>query len=70
MSVHVTTAIPRPRPHTRASVGGRFLGLLLVWQARARERQMLAALDDRLLKDIGLDRGQIVVEADKPFWRA
>jgi uncharacterized protein YjiS (DUF1127 family) len=70
MSVPVTTALPRPRPLARASVGGRFLGLLLVWQARSRERQVLAALDDRQLKDIGLDRGQVALEADKPFWRA
>ena len=70
MSVHVTTVMPRPRPQTQAGVGGRLVGLLLLWQARACERQALAALDDRMLKDIGLDRGQVMVEADKPFWRA
>jgi uncharacterized protein YjiS (DUF1127 family) len=27
------------------------------------------ALDDRILRDIGLDRGHIISEAEKPFWR-
>jgi len=51
------------------SVVGRIVGLLLLWQGRARERHTLAGLDDRMLKDIGLDRADITREADKPFWR-
>ncbi len=33
-----------------------------------RSRRQLAELDDRLLRDIGLDRGQARVEADKGYW--
>jgi len=45
------------------------LGTLLTWQQRTRERAALAALDDRLLEDIGLTRAQARAEADKPFWQ-
>lgn len=37
--------------------------------ARRRQRQALARLDARLLRDIGLDAGQARAEAAKPFWR-
>jgi len=33
-----------------------------------RSRRQLAELDDRLLRDIGLDRAKAVYEADKGFW--
>ncbi|MDQ4059932.1 MAG: DUF1127 domain-containing protein [Pseudomonadota bacterium] len=36
---------------------------------RARQRNQLASLDDRLLKDIGLTRCDVMVECRKPFWR-
>ena len=42
---------------------------LLVWQERARERAVLGEMDDRMLKDIGLSRADIVREASKPIWR-
>ena len=34
----------------------------------ARSRHQLAQLDDRLLRDIGLDRGTARFEATKGFW--
>jgi uncharacterized protein YjiS (DUF1127 family) len=34
----------------------------------ARSRRQLAQLDDRLLRDIGLDRGTARFEATKGFW--
>jgi uncharacterized protein YjiS (DUF1127 family) len=43
--------------------------VLLLWQDRARQRHMLATMDDHLLRDIGLDRGTALGEAGKPFWR-
>jgi uncharacterized protein YjiS (DUF1127 family) len=52
-----------------AAVAVRGLDILLVWQERARQRHMLATMDDHLLRDIGLDRGAARQEADKPFWR-
>ena len=43
---------------------------LTLWQLRSRERQALAALDDRALRDVGLSRGEIEAEIRKPFWQA
>ncbi len=40
-----------------------------LWRELDRSRQQLAMLDDRQLKDIGLSRGQVLHEIDKPFWR-
>ena len=42
---------------------------LLAWQERARSRRQLAGLDDRLLRDIGLDRATASRELDKGFWQ-
>jgi uncharacterized protein YjiS (DUF1127 family) len=39
------------------------------WQERARSRYTLLTLDDRLLKDIGLDRATAHEEGGTPFWR-
>ena len=33
-----------------------------------RSRRQLAQLDDRLLRDIGIDRAKARLEADKGFW--
>jgi uncharacterized protein YjiS (DUF1127 family) len=42
---------------------------LRLWRERARQRRQLAAMDDRLLQDIGLSRAQVEAEFQKPFWR-
>lgn len=34
----------------------------------ARSRHQLAQLDERLLRDIGIDRATARFEANKPFW--
>jgi uncharacterized protein YjiS (DUF1127 family) len=39
------------------------------WRRRTREREELAALDDRMLKDIGLTRADAEFLSNKPFWR-
>ena len=44
--------------------------ILLAWQTRAAERSQLAAMDDRLLRDVGLSRSDIERERVKPFWAA
>jgi uncharacterized protein YjiS (DUF1127 family) len=36
---------------------------------RTRQSRALAALDDRMLKDIGLDRAAVSREEAKLFWR-
>ena len=42
--------------------------LTAVWRSRARQREALARLDDRLLADIGLTREAQMVECSKLFW--
>lgn len=41
--------------------------LELMWQIH-RERSMLQRLDDHMLKDLGLDRGQVETEAARSFF--
>lgn len=49
---------------------GRLLGRWLAAAYRRRQqRRALAQLDDRLLRDIGVDRQDALLEAAKPFWR-
>lgn len=43
--------------------------LRLLWSVR-RQRDQLAALDDRALKDIGLTRADAEAEARRGFWSA
>ena len=45
------------------------LKTLLVWQERDQQRRHLAALDDRLLRDMGISRAEAAREAAVPFWR-
>jgi uncharacterized protein YjiS (DUF1127 family) len=42
--------------------------LVLGWQEVARQRRALLALDERLLKDIGITRPDAEREASRPFW--
>jgi uncharacterized protein YjiS (DUF1127 family) len=46
-------------------------GLMLIarWIERSRQRRALAALDDHVLRDIGITRVEAVGEAEKPFWK-
>ena len=46
------------------------LEVLAAWQERAADRYRLAALDDRMLSDMGLSRADAEPEIRKPFWRA
>lgn len=43
---------------------------LSLWYERSRQRRQLARMDDRLLRDIGLDRASAMEESSKPFWQA
>jgi len=45
------------------------LRLIRQWIERVRQRQALATLDDRMLRDIGVTRVEAVRECEKPFWR-
>lgn len=75
---------PRPQQASFASVAAamRLLGheifFLVIrlcdeiaqWHVRTRERDALAMLDERGLRDIGLSRADIAAEIYKPFWRS
>jgi uncharacterized protein YjiS (DUF1127 family) len=47
----------------------RAVDLVLIWHERARQRRHLESLNDRMLRDIGLTRADVLAEASKPFWR-
>ena len=47
----------------------RALGEVLGMIERHRQRRSLAALDDHLLRDVGLSRTDARREADKAFWQ-
>ena len=40
------------------------------WRQRYRARQELAQWTERDLHDVGLTRGDVAFETEKPFWRA
>jgi uncharacterized protein YjiS (DUF1127 family) len=63
----ISTVLGRIR--TR-SIFHKVIEAVLAWRTRARERAELAALDDRILQDIGLTRYDVYREYRKPFWRA
>ena len=71
------------RPLEREDVAGSFGGIdgtmaliaavlatLCAWRERSRQRRHLRDLDERLLRDIGLSRGDVRREAAKPGWRS
>ena len=43
--------------------------VIATWIERARQRQALAGLDNRQLRDIGITRLDAARECEKPFWR-
>jgi uncharacterized protein YjiS (DUF1127 family) len=70
------TAMPAlVAPHARPVAGfaaaplfAGFLARLRLWRRLRAERQSLARLDARLLRDIGLDAAAAAKEAARPFW--
>lgn len=51
------------------TLSGSAIGLVWLMLARSRERQVLASLDARGLRDIGLTREQAGLEARKWLWQ-
>lgn len=60
---------PRSLPSPLEALLGAY-HLLLVWTARWQDRERLREMDERMLRDIGLNRPQVEREVAKPFWRA
>jgi uncharacterized protein YjiS (DUF1127 family) len=53
----------------RVLAAARGLEALPQWRRRANERHAPANLDDKILRDIGLSRSEVVWESHKTFWR-
>ena len=66
---HRTSAPAERRSATGRSWPASLLRFALSSLERARQRQALRALDDWVLKDIGLSRADVMRESDKPFWQ-
>ena len=41
-----------------------------LWMARVQQRRDLLALNDRMLRDVGVNRAEASAEAEIPFWRS
>ena len=55
---------------TRAvAIFGAAIERVLVWQERAAQRHHLAELDDRMLRDIGITRVDVMREYNKAPWQ-
>ena len=67
---HIVGNRPRnwPIPSPIVFVIG-FFNILITWQQRIEERRQLLEMSDRMIRDIGLNRNDILREANKPFWR-
>jgi uncharacterized protein YjiS (DUF1127 family) len=64
------TTLYRVTNYQPLSIAARLGAVLRLWRRRARERNQLARLSERDLSDIGLSRGTVYAELQKPFWRA
>ncbi len=56
--------------HEIAAVLDRLIETPFLWAERVSERRHLTELDDRLLKDIGLNRADVEAISTRPFWRS
>ncbi|MDY0870381.1 DUF1127 domain-containing protein [Dongia rigui] len=59
----------RSRSLERLSFGRRLIAFLFDCIDIYRQRRALEALDDRMLKDIGLTRCDVEAEVSRPVWR-
>lgn len=58
--------LPRPR---EGNLFIRVLSKLATAMSRHHDRQLLARLDDHLLRDIGVSPDEAKTECAKPFWQ-
>ena len=42
---------------------------LAMWRKRLAERALLARMDEREIRDLGISVADVVMEINKPFWR-
>ncbi|MCG7518344.1 DUF1127 domain-containing protein [Ruegeria sp. Ofav3-42] len=58
-----------PRLPMIAALAVRFAATVTKWERQRRSRINLSQLDDRMLKDVGLTRGQADREIKRYFWQ-
>ena len=63
ISLHYSSKAPLAGTYTA------FAKVLQLWRQRAHDRQELAKLDTRSLRDLGLSEATARFEINKPFWR-
>ena len=61
-------ALRLPRRGREQGLLGWALEQIFLWQERAESRRALGALDDRMLRDVGIDRATAHREAGRSFW--
>jgi uncharacterized protein YjiS (DUF1127 family) len=57
---------------SKAPLAGTFTAfqqIFAAWRRRAHDRNELARLDSRSIRDLGLSPGDVQFEINKPFWR-
>lgn len=59
----------RVRAAPSVATVGRLAAAIRLWHRRIREREALAGMNDRELRDIGVSRMDALGELAKPFWR-
>ena len=69
LAASAPTPFGLPASHGSLTVWTRAARVLQQWSRRRRSRIALARLDDRLLRDAGLDAPTAEAEAAQPFWR-
>jgi uncharacterized protein YjiS (DUF1127 family) len=63
------TGDPAFRARAGAVSYGGLASVIRAAAARWHQRRLLAELDERMLRDIGISRSQALAEAGKPCWR-
>jgi uncharacterized protein YjiS (DUF1127 family) len=70
---HTTSQVPSVSLPSRTPTFGvtlaRAVDTVLNWHERVKSRRVLAALDDRMLRDVGIDHATARREVERPFWQ-
>jgi uncharacterized protein YjiS (DUF1127 family) len=61
--------LSRPSTASHGGVTASIAHTLDVWRTRSRDRNTLAMLDRRELRDLGVSNWEVERELTKPFWR-
>ncbi len=69
LSMHHEHVRSQGRALPLRATGHAILRTLAAWRDRSRQRRVLAELDERMLRDIGVTRADIAWEVNKSFWQ-